>query len=571
MDTAPPPSLLAIPITAIRPSSTKIQQLRRSHFDPQKLLDLADSIKTQGVLQPILVRPRTPDGIVKYELVAGERRWIAADRAGLAHIDCNVRDLTDDQVLEAQLVENLQREDVHPLEEAEGYRELMALKKLDADAVAALIGKSRAYVYARVKLLDLCDAGRTALDAGHIDASKALLIARFKGHKLQAQALKRLMNSPHYSYKAALDTLRENFMIDLSRAPFLLIDPGYVFTEGKGKHAVDTPLPACTACPHYSQNDLELQASFDADAHICTDRQCHDSKVVQFYARERGRAEQAGRTVLTGDAAKAALPDGHYSAVSLTHLDLGAELPYEDFPETEPDDEADEPSAEWLAWDERRDAWGERTFRALLNDVLAKKPGAIVLAEDAKGKLHELLPIEQAQKLLKAHDIDLAPPVRQQSFPVADTAALKLEREKQEERQAREKELRGRVLQAVAAKWKPPLKQPDLAALTDELLDYDNRDELKPIYGADVNIEPARMKEPDLLRLLVLLSVCRCTTNLHQSPAALMALAGRLKIDPSKIKKEIAAEAKAKDKATKGLSGAAAAAAETARQVDARK
>jgi len=195
--TAPQTAFRKLPIKLLRPSKTKIQAIRRAHFDQDKIGELAESIKQQGLLQPILVRPapRSPalnylDTDPTHEIVAGERRFLAAQKAGLTDIDCHCRELTDDQVLEAQLVENLQREDVSPLEEAEGYRELLTMKNIKAEDLGALIGKSRAYVYARMKLLDLCPDARKLLDTGGIDASVALLIARIPDAKMQAKAAK---------------------------------------------------------------------------------------------------------------------------------------------------------------------------------------------------------------------------------------------------------------------------------------------------------------------------------------------------------------------------------------------
>jgi ParB family chromosome partitioning protein len=100
-----------LPLTAIAPSETHIQALRRQRFTKDELKDLADSItKTRGVLQPIVVRPLAAlRGLAKYEIVAGERRWLASKIAGLAHIQASVRELSDEEVLEVQLIENLQR------------------------------------------------------------------------------------------------------------------------------------------------------------------------------------------------------------------------------------------------------------------------------------------------------------------------------------------------------------------------------------------------------------------------------------------------------------------------------
>lgn len=141
-------ALRALPVSEIQTSRTHVQALRRARFTEEGLADLAASVKETGVVQPIIVRPVDE----QHEIVAGERRWRAAVMAGFDTIPAIVRDLTDEQVLEVQIIENLQREELLPLEEAEGYRELMNLKGIAAEDVGDLVGKSRSWVYGRLKL-----------------------------------------------------------------------------------------------------------------------------------------------------------------------------------------------------------------------------------------------------------------------------------------------------------------------------------------------------------------------------------------------------------------------------------
>jgi len=166
-------------LNSITPSLTN----PRKAFNADRLAELAESIKASGVHQPILVRPLPGNRVgetgrkVTHEIVAGERRYRASQLAGATTIPALVRDLSDDQVLEIQIVENLQRDDLTQLEEAEGYHQLMHHSALTSDQVAAKIGKSRSYVYARLKLLDLSMECKDAMRAGTIDNSRALLIA----------------------------------------------------------------------------------------------------------------------------------------------------------------------------------------------------------------------------------------------------------------------------------------------------------------------------------------------------------------------------------------------------------
>lgn len=540
-----PASFESIALSAITPSQTPLQQLRRAHFKEPALAELGESIKTQGVLQPILVRP---SGKTIFELVAGERRWIGAQRAGLTEIPAIVCQFTDGQVIEAQLVENLQREDGDALYEAEGYHALMEEKQITAEAVAALIGKSRSYVYARLKLRELCPEARAALDAGELDASKALLIARFKGPKLQQQALRRLGNSPQYSYQAAVATLRDQFMVDLALAPFALDDAEFPTLHiSKGKEGWFNP-PACTACPHYSRNDAELQASFDADAHICTDRGCYDAKVAEAGRRKVAEALAAGRTVLTGEEALAALPPA-WHGVSAEYVDLDAESDQK-FPEPEPkatgDDAVDDAAFE--AWQDRLENWTPPTYRNLLDGAAVET----TLAWDKDNTLHELAPVKATSKLLKAKGITLHIPQPQRELPGTETPDRREEEARQEARREREQTFRRRIVAEIRRKWKGPLKQPELHRLADIVIEQEGADDsiLNPFGGED--IKTGNLKEADLTCLLALLSVSRCVYYVGDDPGALFALAKRFKIDPTKIKKDLAAETREKDKPAAG-------------------
>ncbi len=137
----------------------------RKEFDPAALAELADSIAAVGVIQPLIVRPITGGG---YQIVAGERRWRAAQSAGLTEVPVIIRELSDKEVDEIALIENLQREDLNPVEEAEGYRHLMNEYDMTQEQVAARVGKSRPSVANAVRLLELPDAVLGMLTAGDL-------------------------------------------------------------------------------------------------------------------------------------------------------------------------------------------------------------------------------------------------------------------------------------------------------------------------------------------------------------------------------------------------------------------
>ncbi len=126
----------------------------RKNFDEENLNDLVNSIKERGVIQPIIVRKSNTDNF-KYEIIAGERRWLAAQKAGLHDIPVVVTDADDLKSLEFAIVENVQRHDLNPLEEAQGYKRLIDEFAYDQDKVSKFIGKSRSYISNSLRLLNL--------------------------------------------------------------------------------------------------------------------------------------------------------------------------------------------------------------------------------------------------------------------------------------------------------------------------------------------------------------------------------------------------------------------------------
>ena len=150
----------------------------RQHFDEDEIAELTASVRAKGVLQPILVRPspQVPGG---FEIVAGERRWRAAQGAGLATIPGLVRQVGDDEALEIAIIENVQRADLNPMEEARAYRALMERHDYTQDRVATALGKSRSHVANTMRLTALPDAVQAHLIAGRLSAghARALLSA----------------------------------------------------------------------------------------------------------------------------------------------------------------------------------------------------------------------------------------------------------------------------------------------------------------------------------------------------------------------------------------------------------
>lgn len=152
----------------------------RQHFDPEKLRELADSIiSTGGLLQPIVVRP-TADS--KYEIVAGERRWRAAQMAGLADVSCLVCQYSDDQALQAAIVENISRADLNPVEEAQAYQRLIDEFQYLHEEVAASVGKSRTAITNSLRLLKLDPRVQQYLITGQLTEGHGKILAGLAPH-----------------------------------------------------------------------------------------------------------------------------------------------------------------------------------------------------------------------------------------------------------------------------------------------------------------------------------------------------------------------------------------------------
>ena len=160
------PSARSVPIERLHPNKHQ----PRKHFDHDALSELAKSIEIRGVLQPIIVRQQ---GEGAYEIVAGERRWRAAAQAGLHDVPVIVKDLTDAGVLEVALIENIQRQDLDPLEEAQAYTRLLKDHSLTQEQVADAVGKSRAAVANALRLLKLPEGVLAMLADGRLTAGHA--------------------------------------------------------------------------------------------------------------------------------------------------------------------------------------------------------------------------------------------------------------------------------------------------------------------------------------------------------------------------------------------------------------
>ena len=247
----------------------------RRTFDEVKLYELAESIKHNGLIQPITVRPNNQG----FEIVAGARRYRAAQLAELFSVPARIVEINDAKALEWQLVENSQRVDVHPYEEAQGFQRLLDIPGYDVAALVEKSGKSASHVYARLSLLQLIPTVAEAFTQERITASHANLVARLP-QESQAEAFEQCWrkdwqdNEPHLlPAKHVAAWIQANLYLSLADAPFDREDPTLNPTAG-----------ACVTCPRRSGYNTALFADVVSDQ--CLDPSCYHSKVEAFLDRE---------------------------------------------------------------------------------------------------------------------------------------------------------------------------------------------------------------------------------------------------------------------------------------------
>ena len=303
-------ALLKFPTPAKQILYFPLKALRESPTNPRKtyakMEQLVASVKSGGMLVPLIVRPIGPivregDQPFVYEIVAGHRRYRAAKEAGLKEVPCDVRQLTDAQVTEIQITENLQRSDLTDLEEAETYETMRDVHNYSVDQIATKIGVSKATVYSRLKLLALCPEARKALADGLLPASVAVPLARLPTHKLQASALKTMKERWTFEgadgvretigVRDAVQFLQREFCRSLKGASFSLKDETLVAEAG-----------ACSACPKNTANGKPgLFDDLKGAGQTCTDVACFESKAKANWKRTAEKEEKRGAKVLSLD------------------------------------------------------------------------------------------------------------------------------------------------------------------------------------------------------------------------------------------------------------------------------
>jgi ParB family chromosome partitioning protein len=259
----------------------KLDRVRQSPFNPRKtfdkeaMKDLIASIEEKGILVPLLVRPTYDNDVLGYEVVAGERRYRAALALELTDVPVVIREMTDEEAREVQIIENLQRQDLHPLEEADGYH---TLQPLTAEQIAKKVGKSIIYVTRRLQLRNLIEPIRKLFFENKIGWAHAFLAARL-GPEQQKESLPWLKrgDSPE-GFKSEIE---RHFFLTLKNAPFDTADAKLVPKAG-----------ACVDCPKRTGFNKMLFAEIK-DADICTDPPCFENKTRAFIKIQVGTHRDA--------------------------------------------------------------------------------------------------------------------------------------------------------------------------------------------------------------------------------------------------------------------------------------
>src|SRR5579863_7866410 len=257
-----------VPLAELVESSTN----PRKTFDEERLEELAESIRSKGVVSPLLTRRVNGH----FEIVSGARRYRAAQRAGLRQVPVRIAVLTDAETLEVQIVENLLRSDVHPFEEAQGFRTLLEREGAGytIEKIAAKTGKKAPYIAKQLRLLDLIPPVADAFTTGHIGIEHALLIA-----KLAADVQEKALAHCFDGYYAANDT--ERSLVPVSRLQAWIAQNVYLSLKSipfsKDDETLVPEAGSCANCPKRTGFNTLLFSEVREDS--CTDAECFNRKL----------------------------------------------------------------------------------------------------------------------------------------------------------------------------------------------------------------------------------------------------------------------------------------------------
>lgn len=278
-------SLRVIPLEKLRESKTNPRRI----FDSEAMENLVYSVQQKGILIPLIVRPVNGH----YEIVAGARRYRAALKANLKEVPVLVREFSDDQAIEAQLMENMDRKNLHPLEEGECYRGLIATKKWTPQSIATRVGKSLRYVYSKLELASLIEPAKKSFTEGFIDEGHATEIARLSPGD-QTTAFEQLHASDGQGKEKVFYTMTvrdlkgwiaREIYLKLPSAPWKKDDPNLVKAAGP-----------CSTCPKRAGNSPDRFPEVK-DPNTCTDRACFEGKMAAWLQVKKSELEATGAKV----------------------------------------------------------------------------------------------------------------------------------------------------------------------------------------------------------------------------------------------------------------------------------
>jgi ParB/RepB/Spo0J family partition protein len=362
---------------------------RRRGLDVDSLRTLADNIITHGLAQPILVRPLPSSRLEEtahldprpaYEVIAGERRWRAAQLAELTSMPFFVREMSDQAVLEIQLVENIEREDLDAMEEAEGFALLREKLGYTIEQIAERIGKGKgpSYVRKTMKLLDLTPESREAMYEGHLGRSTGLLVARYPAERqaavvafIKSQAVKTPAGVEPTPFRTLAPALHTRFNTALRTAAFDTEDATLILEAG-----------ACSACPKRTGQALDLFGDDEKVDVSCTDDACFAGKKAAHVQRIHVQAKAHGVRVIDGSEAAEIKPSPHsYYLKGYTDIESIVDV-------VEVEGEEDRAV----------------TIADALRGMGRKAPKPIILIDPHTSRVIKVVPDELAEKLKPKHE-----------------------------------------------------------------------------------------------------------------------------------------------------------------------
>jgi ParB/RepB/Spo0J family partition protein len=373
----------SIALTDLMPSKTNDRRM-----DAAAIERLAVSMKDRGLLQPLLVRPfplnpGVTSSAPMYEVVCGERRFRAATKLGWKKIDAVIRELTNEEAQQAQLVENLQRENLHPLEEALAYKRLIDLLKIGPKELAARIGRGEQTVRQRMRLLLLSKDCREAFLKDAISATAAFHISRLPNHADQDRVLKEALRDGTHEADAIGDLaqrLVQDFMLKLAAAPFAMDDEKLYPQAG-----------SCIKCPKRTGSEPLLFPDVKG-GDLCLDGACFEKKTRLFGQARMQALRDKGKRALNNNGPDLFVPKT-YGATNGCDLTDAAAKTWAVLDQTSPHN------------DRFTGMRTGKTLRQIMDALPADKRPGSVFALDNHGRVRELITRRESDVLFKKYGV----------------------------------------------------------------------------------------------------------------------------------------------------------------------